>query len=145
MLGKNSITRGLGRKNSFQSQITHCLSHFSFCQVFRGCSGAVPKCSRMLFQVLEHLICIFGLVYMRWASVVSQVGLLSFYRAGSAHALYPLKNVVVFLWEGKLAPLPRSRLEQPGSRQAGTALLPCPINTATTILRGNKAWSQLAR
>ena len=65
MLEKNSITRGLGRRNSFPNQITHCLSHFSFCQVFR----VVPTCSKVFpyvrFQVLEHPICISGPVYMR--------------------------------------------------------------------------------
>ena len=133
-------------KKKFFPKPNHPLSFSCFVLPgFPGLFRRVPKCSRMLFQVVEHAICISRPVYMGWASPVSQASPLSFYRAGSAHALYPLKNVVVFIWEGKLAPLLRSRLEQPGSRQAGAALLPCPINTATTILRGNKAWGQLAR
>ena len=93
MLGKNSITRGLGRKNSFQSQITHCLSHFSFCRVSRGCSDvfqSVPVCQIPGLRT--------SYLYLRACSYeVSQAGQLAFYRACSAHALYPLKNAVVFM------------------------------------------------
>ena len=43
----------------------------------------------------------------------------SLFRAGSAHVLFPRKNVVVLIRESRLARLPRSRLEQPGYQQAG--------------------------
>lgn len=54
---------------------------------------------------------------MTWATPVSQAG--SLFRAGSAHVLFPRKNVVVLIRESRLARLPRSRLEQPGYQQAG--------------------------
>lgn len=52
---------------------------------------------------------------MSWASLVS--------RAGSPHALLSLKMVFVFIQEDGLASLPRSRLQQPGSRQFRPARL----------------------
>lgn len=58
---------------------------------------------------------------MSWASLVS--------RAGSPHALLSLKMVFVFIQEDGLASLPRSRLQQPGSRQLGQPTF--ALNTKT--------------
>lgn len=54
-----------------------------------------------------------GLFYMRWAIPVSWASPL-YPQAGSAYALF-----VVFIWEGGLGRLPRSRFFGPRSRQAG--------------------------
>ena len=48
-------------------------------------------------------------IWSNWADLLC--------RAGLAHAFLPLKTGFVFIWEDGLTLLPRSRLEQPGTRQ----------------------------
>lgn len=58
---------------------------------------------------------------MSWARLVSLAGLV--------HALFSLKIVFVFTQEYGLASLPRSRLQQPGSRQLSQPAF--ALNTTT--------------
>ena len=63
---------------------------------FARFSGVVPACSKVFPYVVPGRRTSY--LYLRACLYeVSQADPLSFYRAGSAHALYPLKNVVVFI------------------------------------------------